>query len=215
MIEIGVFHNGASDLPGGANVLGSGHQRRQPRRGSRSQPARIGCSGAAGNPRRQARFQLLLHDRAPFSARRRGVQPQSAPCRDGDRLAHAPDSAWSGSQHRYVVASDSNCGASRDARRDQQWSPRIRNWPRVSTTRGRGFRMAVRDHPGPGAQPRVLPGSLRDHHQGVDAAVVLASRAVLHDSAGVHAMEPSADDRVLRIRQGGTKARRGAQHRRA
>ena len=33
--------------------------------------------------------------------------------------------------------------------------------------------------------------------KGVDAAVVLASWAVLHDSAGVHALEPSADDRVL------------------
>ena len=51
--------------------------------------------------------------------------------------------------------------------------------------------------------------------EGVDAAVVLASRAVLHDSAGVHAMEPSADDRVLRIRQGGPQTRRGAEHRRA
>src|SRR5580704_17609333 len=73
--------------------------------------------------------------------------------------------------------------------------------------------MALRDDPGPGAQSRVLPGSLRDHHEGVDAAIVLASWAVLHDSARIHAMEPSADDRVLRIRQGGTQTRRSAEHR--
>src|ERR1700689_5919633 len=74
--------------------------------------------------------------------------------------------------------------------------------------------MAIRDHPGPGAQPRILPGGLRDHRQGVDAAIILTSRAVLHDSARVDAMEPSADDRVLRTRQGGPEARRGAEHRR-
>src|SRR5579863_8688216 len=112
-----------------------------------------------------------------------------------------------------MVASDSNRGAGRYARRDQQRTPRVRNWSRLSAARGRGFRLAVRDDPGPGAQPRVLPGSLRDHHEGVDAAFVLASWAVLHDSAGVHAMEPSADDRVLRIRQGGTQTRRSAEHR--
>src|SRR5487761_975136 len=75
--------------------------------------------------------------------------------------------------------------------------------------------MAIRHHPGPGTQSRVLSGSLRDHYQGVDAAVVLASRAVLHDSAGVHTLEPSADDRIFRVREGGTQTRRGAEHRRS
>src|SRR5580658_1468928 len=40
----------------------------------------------------------------------------------------------------------------------------------------------------------------------LDAAVVFASRAVLHDSAGVHAMEPSANHRVFLDRDRGPQA---------
>src|SRR5258708_30581922 len=47
----------------------------------------------------------------------------------------------------------------------------------------------------------------------MDAAVILASWAVLHVSAGFHPMEPSADDRVFRVRQGGPQARSSSEHR--
>ena len=206
MIEIGVFHNGASDLPVVRTSSGVAIND-----GNLAEVHEASQRGLIGQVR-----QGILADKLGFNyffMTEHHFQPEGAEFSpnpllggDCDRNAHASDSAWAGCQHRYVVASDSNRGAGRDARRDQQWSPRIRNWPRLSAARGRGFRMAVRDDPGPGAQSRVLPGSLRDHHEGVDAAVVLASWAVLHDSAGVHAMEPSADDRVLRIRQGGTQS---------
>src|SRR5579885_98574 len=73
--------------------------------------------------------------------------------------------------------------------------------------------MAFRDDSGPGAQSRLLSGSLRDNHQGVDPALVLPSRPVLHDPAGLHAMEPSADHRLLRVRPRRTQARRSPEYR--
>src|SRR6266403_1547047 len=45
---------------------------------------------------------------------------------------------------------------------------------RLPAARGRDLGLALRiDHPGPGTQPLLLRGGLRDHHEGLDGAVLL------------------------------------------
>ena len=62
--------------------------------------------------------------------------------------------------------------------------------PRENETLGRPVRF---DDPGPGAQPQVLRGGRRHPEEVLDRAVLLASRRELLDPAHLHEVEPQAD----------------------
>ena len=207
MIEIGVFHNGASDLPvvrtPAAYAINDGNLAEVHESSQRTLVSQV-RQGILADKLGFNYFFMTEHHFQPEGAE---FSPNPLLAGDCDRRAHKADSARPGRQYRDVVASGADRRAGRDARCAERRAPRIWHRTRLSTPRGRGFRVAVRDDSGPGAQSRVLPGSLRHHPQVLDAAVVLASWAVLHDSACVHALEPSADHRVLRDRHRGPQAR--------
>ena len=84
------------------------------------------------------------------------------------------------------------------ARRDQRRAGRMRHRPRLSAPRERNARPPLRlDDPGPGAQPQGVRRNHRDHEEMLDRAVVLASRRVLLGPAHLHQVEPQADDRLF------------------
>ncbi len=173
MLEIGVFHNGASSLPvittkDGVTVNdGSLAEVHRGGAGDAGEP------GPPGHPRREAGLPVVLADRAPFPAGRRGDEPEPADDADGDRRADQADPARPVRQHRRLAPSGAARRADRAARRDQRRAGRMRHRPRLPAARERDARPALwLDDPGPGAQPQGLRGGGRDHQEVLDRAVV-------------------------------------------
>ena len=191
------------------------HQRRQPAHdagGRGADPDRPDPPGRAG---RAARLRLLLPDRAPLPARGRRVQPEPAPDPDGDRRADQADPARSDREHPHVAPPGPPRRAGGDPRRHLRRTARVRARPRLPAPRDRGARRSAGRHdPGPGAQPGLLRGGLRDHHEVLDAGVVQPPRRVLHDPAVVHPLEPQADDRLLQRARQRPRPRGRDRHRR-
>ena len=155
MLEVGVFHNGASDLPVLHTPSGIAVNDGTLAEVHASSAADGAQPDSPGHPRGSTGLQLLLHDRASLSARGRRVQPQSAAGGDGGRRTHHAHPPRPGGQHPALASPDSDRGAGRHARRDQRRPRGVRHRPRLPAARSRDLGLAVRlDHPGPRAQPR-------------------------------------------------------------
>ena len=208
MIEIGVFHNGASDLPpirtpngvvvndGTLADVHASNQRivvNQVRQGILAD--RLG-------------FDYWFQDGAPLPAGGRGVQPEPALERDGDRGQHAAHPPGPSREHHHVAPPDPLRGAGRHARRALRRPRGVRDRAGLSAARERDLRQALRlDHPGSGAQPRGLPGGLRHDHQGLDGSLHVSPRGVLLDPSVLHQVESRRNARLLRPGQGGARGR--------
>jgi alkanesulfonate monooxygenase SsuD/methylene tetrahydromethanopterin reductase-like flavin-dependent oxidoreductase (luciferase family) len=66
--------------------------------------------------------------------------------------------------------------------------------PRENETLGRPYGSTIQDQE---RQPQSVRGIHRDHEEMLDRAVVLASRRVLFGAAHLHQVEPQADDRLF------------------
>ncbi len=162
-------------------VKSSGHRHQGRGRGERRLAGRGSCrraggagkSGPPGHPGREARLPVVLADRAPFPAGRRGDEPEPAVHPDGDRRADQEDPAGPVRQYRRLASPGAHRRADRAARRDQRRARRMRHGPRLPAARERDPGPPVRlDDPGPGAQSQVVRGGGRDHPQVLDRAVV-------------------------------------------
>ena len=215
MLEVGVFHNGASSLPvittkdGVTLNDGSLAQVHQAAQETLVNQVRQGILAE------KLGLSVVLAHRAPLPAGRRGDEPQPTDGADGHRGQHQTHPAGPGGQHHRLAPSRAPGRTDRDARRDQRRPGRMRHRPRLSAARERNPRPAVRlDDPGPGAQPQVLRGGGRDPEEVLDRAVVLASRRELLDPAHLYEVEPQADHRLFPDGQGrapsGRRARRSA-----
>ena len=216
MLEIGVFHNGASSLPVITTKDGVTFNDGTLAEVHRAAQETLVNQVRQGILAEKLGLPVVLADRAPFPARGRGDEPEPADGADGDRGAHQAHPARPGRQHHRLAPPGAARRADRDARRDQRRAGRMRHRPRLSAARERNARPPVRlDDPGPGAQPQGVRGSARDHEEVLDRAVVLASRRVLLDPADLHEVEPQADDRLLPAGQGGAAAGGRARARRS
>ena len=173
MFEIGVFHNGASSLP--VVVTKDGVAVND---GSLAE-VHAAAQEVLVNQVRQGilaeklGLPVVLADRAPFPAGRRGDEPEPAVHPNGDRRADQEDPTGPVRQHRGLASSGAYCRADRAARRDQRRARRMRHGPRLPTARERDAGPPLwLDDPGPGAQPQGVRGGGRDHPQMLDRAVL-------------------------------------------
>ena len=203
MLEIGVFHNGASSLPvittkdGVTFNDGSLAEVHQAAQETLVNQVR---QGILAEKLGFQSFWLTEHHFQPEGAEMSPnplmVQMAVAAHTKRIRLGQAANIiVW----HHPVRLAEQIATLGRDQRR----SGGMRHRPRLSTARERDARPPVRlDDPGPGAQPQVVRGRDRDHEEVLDRAIVLASRRELLDSADLHEVEPQADHRLFPAGQG-------------
>jgi Luciferase-like monooxygenase len=193
MLEIGLFHNGASSLPVITTKEGVTFN-----------------DGALPEVHRAAQETLVNQVRQGILAEKLGFQsfwltehhfqPEGAEMSPNPLMvqmavaANTRRPAWAGRQHHRLAPSSPARRADRDPRRDQRRPGRMRRRPWLSAPRERDARPPVRlDDPGSGAQPQSVRRIDRDHEEVLDRAVVLASRRVLLGAADLHEVEPQAD----------------------
>ena len=216
MLEIGVFHNGASSLPvittKDGVTLNDGTLAEVHRAAQETLVNQV-RQGILAEKLGFQSFWLTEHHFQPEGAE---MSPNPLMVQTAIAAQHATHPAGPGGQHHRLASSRAARRADRDARCDQRRSGRVRHRPRISAPRERNARPAVRlDHPGPGAKPQGLRGGGRDPEEVLDGALVLASRRELLDPADLHEVEPQADDRLFPDGQGRTAARGRARPRRS
>ena len=200
MLEIGVFHNGASSLPVVTTKEGVAVN-----------------DGSLEEVHRAAQETLVNQVRQGILAEKLGFQsfwltehhfqPEGAEISPNPLLTQMAIAAQTkkirlGQCANIVVWHHPVRIAEQiaHARRDQRRPGRVRHRPRLPAARERDAGPALRlDDPGPGAQPQVVRGGRRDHRRSAGREpFVLAPRRELLDSADLHQVEPQADDRLFR-----------------